>query len=83
MVILTKRQYLTQLRSKANLSQQSVADETGLSQQYYAFIENGERQKDMSLSVMKKLAAVFGVPVEQIMELETEYQQAQSESEAV
>jgi len=77
------REYLKKMRSQSGKSQQNVADETGLSQQYYAFIENGERQKDMSLSVLKKLAAVFEVPVEQIMELETEYQQAQSESEAV
>lgn len=65
------------------MTQQQISELLKVSREYYTRIENGERQKDMSLSVMQKLAAVFAVPVEQIMELETEYQQAQSESEAV
>ena len=64
------REYLKELRQKKSLSQQAVADKIGVVQSYYTMIETGERQKDMSLSVMKKLSDVFDVPLAYIIKEE-------------
>jgi len=64
------RGYLKQLREEKNVSQRNVEERTGFSQQYYSLIESGERQADMSLSVMKKLSEAFDVPLEFIIEEE-------------
>jgi DNA-binding XRE family transcriptional regulator len=68
------RSYLKNLRDEHKKSQQNVAEEIGLTQQYYNFIENGERQKDMSLSLMEKLADAFCLPLDEIIKAEKEYQ---------
>ena len=64
------REWLKELREKNNLTQQNVAERSGVTQQYYSLIENGERQADMSLSMARKLADIFGVPIEKILEKE-------------
>ena len=58
------RAYLKTLRNEKSLSQENVAQCLGIKQNYYAMIENGERQKDMNLSLAEKLADVFEVPIE-------------------
>lgn len=70
------RSYLKNLREKNNLSQQSVAYFLGISQQYYNMIERGERQKKMDIELMQKLAEVFGVSVEYIIEQENALKQS-------
>lgn len=65
------RQYLKDLREKKNLSQQEVANLLKITRQYYTQIENGERQKKMDIDIIQKLAAVFGVSVDYIIEQET------------
>lgn len=64
------RKYLKSLRESKNISQQVVADKIGITRQYYSSIENGERQADMSLSIMKKLSEVFNISLEHIVEQE-------------
>ena len=64
------REYLKKLRQDMRMSQQAVADKMGVYQSYYNMIETGERQADMNLSIMRKLAAVFGVSMEYILEEE-------------
>lgn len=64
------RSYLKILREERGLSQQNVADAIGISQQYYNMIENGERQQKMDVPLLKKLALVFKVSVEYILEQE-------------
>ena len=71
------REYLKKLRQDMRMSQQAVADKMGVYQSYYNMIETGERQADMSLSVMQRLAAVFSVPVEYILEQESKYKGVQ------
>ena len=61
------RQYLKVLREKNNLTQAEIAEKLNISESYYAMIELGERQKDMNLSLVEKLAEVFGVPVGDII----------------
>ena len=68
------REWLVNMRDKCGISQYKAADLAGISQSYYAAIETGARQSDMSLSTMQKLAAAFGVSVSDIVNAETEYQ---------
>lgn len=65
------RAWLRQLRNERGMTQQNVADELGITQQYYSSIENGERQKDIDCSLLSKLSAVFGIPISQIVEEES------------
>ena len=65
--MINLRQYLKVLREKNNLTQAEIADKLNISESYYAMIELGERQKDMNLSLVEKLAEVFGVPVGDII----------------
>lgn len=74
------REYLKELRQKKSLSQQAVADKIGVVQSYYTMIETGERQKDMSLSVMEKLSQVFGVTIDYIISQETKLKNDQRDS---
>ena len=71
------REWLIEKRKEKGVSQYKCAKELGISQSYYAAIETGARQSDMSLSTMQKLAAAFGVSVSDIVNAETEYQAKQ------
>lgn len=66
------RKYLVELREQHNESQQDVAEAIGISRQYYAMIEGGERQKKMDVILMSAIAKHFGVSVVEILERETE-----------
>lgn len=70
------RDYLKKLRKDKHLTQQNVADSLGISATYYLYIENGERQKDLDLSIVMKLSELFDVTVEWIAEREKEYKSA-------
>lgn len=61
------RKWLKKLRIEHKISQQVVADKLKISQNYYANIENGERQKDLDLSLTIKLANIFGVSIDWII----------------
>lgn len=61
------RTWLKTLRCEKSLSQQEIADKLEIAQQYYSLIENGERQKDLDLSLVIKLAKIFGVSVDYII----------------
>ena len=65
-----ERQYLIDLRARANESQQDVADAVGISRQYYSFIESGERQKRMDITLATRLARHFSVDISVIVEHE-------------
>ena len=64
------RKWLKDLREEKGLTQQNVAEKLDIAQQYYSCIENGERQKDLSLSIIVKIAETFGVTIEWIAEQE-------------
>ena len=65
------RGYLKELREKNNLTQLETAEKLNISESYYSMLENGTRQKDMNLSLVEKLAEVFGVSVGEIAEQES------------
>ena len=64
------RIWLKQLREEHQMSQQTLADMLDISQNYYSSIENGERQKKLSLPLANNLAKVFDVSEEWIIEQE-------------
>ena len=64
------REWLKKLRLKGNLSQQNVADKLGITQQYYNLIENGERQSKMTIDTAQKLAKIFDVSLDFILQNE-------------
>lgn len=54
------KMWLKDFRTKLGLSQKKVADICGISQQYYAFIESGERGSKLPVPTAKKIAAALG-----------------------
>jgi putative transcriptional regulator len=67
------RGYLRALRTERGYSQQYVADYIGITTQYYAMIEGGRRKKNMDLSLASKLASLFGVSINYMLEREGEH----------
>lgn len=70
------RKYLKMLRENAKMTQDEVAQKIGISRAYYVRIENGERQKDLDLSIVVRLSELFGVSVDWIVEQEKQYKTA-------
>lgn len=66
------REYLRKLRESNGLSQQSVADRLGITRQYYQQIENGDRQKDMDISLVVQFSNLFEISPEEIIRKEQE-----------
>lgn len=66
------RKYLVDLREKHGMTQQDVANQIGISRQYYQMIENGDRQKKPDVSLLSRLAEVFGLTIGDIAEMETD-----------
>lgn len=61
------REWLKNLRKEKGLSQQEIAEKMEISQNYYSMIETGERQKDLDLSLAKKLGEILGLSVDFII----------------
>lgn len=61
------REYLKALREDRGLSAQDMADMIGISCRYYQLIESGERQKKMDITLVKRIANIFEVPLETII----------------
>ena len=64
------RNWLKELRSQNGYTQTEVANKLGISQNYYCSIESGERQKDLDLSFITRIASIFNVSIEWIVERE-------------
>lgn len=62
------REWLKTLRGDRSTA--DIAKLLGISQQYYSYIENGERQKRMNIQLCERISEVFGVSVMQIIEYE-------------
>ena len=66
------REWLREMRTKSGITQGKMAEELHITQSYYSMIEDGERQKKLDLTLAAKLAVIFSVPIEQIVQLEGE-----------
>lgn len=67
------RMWLKKLRDERNMTQQQIANDMSMTQQYYHLIENGDRQQDMGLSIMEGLSNVLNVPIQIIIDAEKDY----------
>ena len=67
------RDYLQSMRSKSGFTMKQLSQKLDISESYYSLIENGDRQADMSLSIIEKLAKAFGVSVHTIIKKEMKY----------
>ena len=68
------REWLKKIRNEKGLSQSEIAIKLNIGQQYYSMIENGERQKDLNLSLVTKLSEILGVSVNKIIAEENNVQ---------
>ncbi len=66
------REYLKDLRVRADMTQVELAERLGIGRAYYTRIENGERQQKMSISLAQKLSEIFDVPINYILEQENQ-----------
>ena len=66
------RNYLKRERENHNFTQKYVAEQLGISQNYYCDIENGNRQNEIKASVLVGLADIFGLSVDEIVKMENE-----------
>lgn len=64
------REYLKKLRADAGLTTQEVADAFGITKQYYSLIETGASQKRMDITLVRRIATLFGVTLEFVAEQE-------------
>jgi len=64
------RDWLAAIRKEHGMTQQEVAKKIDVSESYYSYIENGDRQKKMDVALAAKLSVVFGIPVALIIDLE-------------
>lgn len=69
------REWLFEARKAKGLTQLEVAKKLDISEQYYCFIEKGERQKRMDLALASRLSAIFGISVKRIVEMEKEWRE--------
>lgn len=67
------RAYLKDLREERHLTQIQLAKSIGLSQSYYAWIESGNRQKNITLDTLFKLSEALAVPIETLISSEKAY----------
>lgn len=67
------RYYLRALRGNTGYSQADIAKKLKISQQMYSFVENGERQQNISLELLQKLSKALEVPLEELIHQENQY----------
>ena len=65
------REWLRNLRIEKNMTQAEVGKRLGISESYYCLIENGDRQKNMDISILSKLSIIFDYPFENLAVMES------------
>ena len=66
------REWLRELRKKHNYSQQYMAEQLGITRQYYCFVELGIRKDTLDMKMAAKLAKIFKLSLDRINKLDTE-----------
>lgn len=68
------RAYLKKAREDCGYAQARVAKWLGVSQNYYCYIENGTRQKNIKAATLLKLSEILKIPINDMLENEKLYQ---------
>lgn len=72
------RKWLKDMRAKEGLSQSDFAKRVGVTPGYCCEIESGSRQRDMTYSMMERLASALNVPVQEVVNAETAYRKGKT-----
>jgi DNA-binding XRE family transcriptional regulator len=64
------RQWMKEMREKNGITQAQMGERLDISEAYYSYIESGDRQKNLDLTLAVKLSVIFGIPIQQIVEFE-------------
>lgn len=64
------REWLGEKRRECGYTAKEMSEKLNISESYYSYIENGERQKRMDITLVSKLAVIFGTPIEEIIAAE-------------
>lgn len=64
------REWLKKLREENGITQAQMGKKLDISEAYYSYIESGDRQKNLDLTLAVKLSVIFGIPIQQIVEFE-------------
>jgi transcriptional regulator with XRE-family HTH domain len=65
------RDWLIQARKAKGMTKRQTAAALNITESYYGFIEKGSRKKKMDVVMISKLAEIFGISVQKIIDLET------------
>ena len=66
------RDWLKEKRKEKGMTAKEVSDKLNISESYYSYIESGERQKKMDVTLVQKLSTVLDIPVEEIVTAEAQ-----------
>lgn len=64
------REWLKIARVKKNLSMAEMGKRLNISESYYSYIESGERQKNMDISLASKISVILDIPLNEIVKAE-------------
>lgn len=64
------RDWLKKCREENGITQAQMAKKLDISEGYYSYIESGDRQKRMDITLVSKLSSIFDLPIQRIVELE-------------
>ncbi len=64
------REWLKTARVKKNLSMAEMGKRLNISESYYSYIESGERQKNMDISLASKISVILDIPLNEIVKAE-------------
>lgn len=68
------RAWLCHLREERHITTKEMGDALGISEGYYRGIEGGVHQKNMDIILTAGIAAVFQMPIAEILQMEADYQ---------
>lgn len=66
------REWLKDARTKKGLTMKDISSKLGISESYYCAIENGDRQKNMDITLVSGLSLALGISVSRIVKFEKE-----------
>jgi len=68
--VMQMREYMRLQRLKIGLKQTEVAEAAGISKSYYSDIERGNRQKNIDITMLAKLAVPLRLTISDMIEFE-------------
>ena len=67
------RSYLLKHRKQNNKSLHAMAEALGVSRNYYNLLEKGKKGDKMTLATAYKIATLFKISLEDVLDLENDY----------